>query len=109
MLEVLNYMSTKQIDIFGLAKTNIHWNNGEIYKHQQRKMRKLTNDSKAQIINSDTSIPWPRKFKPGGTALLINSNVASHMVTKETEYPMRIWSMIDINKKNINYAYAPHI
>ena len=75
MLEVLHHMSDQQIDIFGLAETNIHWNNGAIYKHQQ-KMRNLTNDPKAQIITSDTNIPWPRKLKPGGTAL--HSIVKSH-------------------------------
>ena len=35
MLELIQYMSQNQIDIFGLAETNLHWNNGEIYKTQK--------------------------------------------------------------------------
>ena len=36
MLELVQYMTQHQIDIFGLAETNLHWNNGEIYKNQQK-------------------------------------------------------------------------
>ena len=100
MLEVLDYMSQNNIDIFGLAETNIHWNNGETYKKQQRKLRKLTNDPKAQLITSDTNIPWTRHFKPGGTALLINSKVASHVSHKDSDYPLGRWSIIDLQHKN---------
>ena len=99
MLEVSQHIQEQQIDIFGLAETNIHWNNRAIYKYQQKKLRTLTNDPKAQIITSDTNIPWTRKFKPGGTALLINSKVASHVLNKETDYPMGRWSLIEIGQK----------
>ena len=60
MLEVSQYMNQNKIDIFGLAETNLHWNNGEIYKYQQRKFRSITQDPKAQIITSDTRIPWKK-------------------------------------------------
>ena len=36
MLEVSQHMQDQQIDIFGLAETNIHWNNKAIYKYQQK-------------------------------------------------------------------------
>ena len=65
MLEVLEFKSQHNIGIFGLAETNINWNNGETYKKQQRKLRRLTNDKKAQLITSDTNLPWDRQFKPG--------------------------------------------
>ena len=100
MLEVLDFISQNNIDIFGLAETNLNWNNGETYKKQQRKLRRLTNDPKAQLITSDTNIPWTRQFKPGGTALIINSKVASHVSNKDSDYPLGRWSLIDLQHKN---------
>ena len=100
MIEVLEFKSQHNIDIFGLAETNINWNNGETYKKQQRKLRRLTNDKKPQLITSDTNIPWDRQFKSGGTALIINSQVASHVSNKDSDYPLGRWSIIDLQHKN---------
>ena len=87
----------------------MHWNNKNKYKTQQKKLRTLTRDPKAQIITSDTSIPWTRSFKPGGTATLINGKVSSHVTHKENDYPMGRWSLIDISQKTqALYMYCIH-
>ena len=71
----------------------------ERYIKLNKKLRYIYQDPKAQIITSDTSIPWTSKFKPGGTAKVITSKVSSYVTNKENDYPMGRWSMVNISLK----------
>ena len=82
-----------------MAETNINWNNGELYKKQIKKVRGIINDKKAMLIISDAHVPWRRTFKPGGTCILANGSIASHILKKNNDYPLGRWSTIEIGIK----------
>ena len=55
--ELTAHMKEYQTDIFGLAETNRHWNNGEVYKGTKNRIQKYLNDNRAQLYTSDTDVP----------------------------------------------------
>ena len=54
--EITTYMKVHDIDIMGMAETNTHWNNGNVYKAMINKVRKGLDDQKAFLHTSDTQV-----------------------------------------------------
>ena len=97
--EITEYMKTHEVDMIGMSETNTHWNNGNVYKGNLNKIRRELNDKKATLHTSDTLVEWSGKYKPGGTAIIVKSQISSQIIRKSNDNPMGRWSAITIGQK----------
>ena len=94
--EITKFMHQHNIDILGMAETNTHWNNGNVYKSSLTKVRKGLQDTKAFIHTSDTKIEWRTNYKQGGTAVITNATINAQTTQKQNDFPMGRWNSITI-------------
>ena len=95
-MEVSSQMMEHKIDIFGLAKTNTHWNNGNIYRKALNSIKKTMKNTKAHIYTSDSTIEWKSRYKPGGTAIITNGQITNQVEQIENDSPLGRWTSITI-------------
>ena len=94
--EILSYMHINDCDIFGITETNIHWNNGEVYRTLMKEAKKYTEDSRTNIIPSDTKVEWNNRYKPGGTLTVVTGKLTTMIMEKEIDSPLGRWSSVTI-------------
>ena len=63
--EITTFIHKHNINILGMAETNTHWNNGNVYKSSLTKVRKGIQETKAFLHTSGTNIAWKSNYKQG--------------------------------------------
>ena len=89
-------MTNNHIHICGLAETNIHWQNNQIYSNVLKRFRVALKDSKAYINTSDTNVKWLRKYKPGETATITKQVISDQTTSRFYDNPYGKWNTIII-------------
>ena len=54
--KITAHMKEYQTDIFGIAETNCHWDNGDIYRGTKHRIQQQLHDNRAQLYTSDTDV-----------------------------------------------------
>ena len=93
-------MTANNFDIFGITETNIHWNNGEVYRRLMHEAKRYTKDSHTNITPSDTQVDWHTQYKPGGTVTIVKGKLTTMLMNKHNDFPLGRWSSITIGPPN---------
>ena len=97
--EITSHMTEYHTDILGLAETNCHWNNGDVYRGIKTRIRKQLKDNRAQLYTSDTDVKWKSRHKRGGTAIITTGRITPQVTDKSNDYPLGRWSSFTIGPK----------
>ena len=82
-------MVKNNIDVFGIAETNTHWNNENIFRSSSTMIKPINN--KAHLSTSDASIKWNKKYKPDRKSIITSANITQQIKEKENNNPLGRW------------------
>ena len=103
-MEIANYMRKQSINIFGICEVNLNTRDTNQYKKLVRELRQYLQDQTATITTSTTLVPWTKKYKPGGTAILNTGDITHNTTSREIDKPYGRWCTIIIGPPQHNIA-----
>ena len=102
--EITAFIQEHQVDFFGLAETNRHWNNMLTYNNYLKTIKNNFNDAHYYLYTSDINIPWRSEYKQGGTKMITRQNITTRISQKENDFPLDRWSTITIGIMHHNIS-----
>ena len=97
----MNYSNTYNIDILGLAETNLNWHNRGTKESMLHKLKSSITKN-TRIITSSANIKTKSNFLPGGTMMISHNQISNRTSSSVDKSPMGRWTSITLQGKRNN-------